>query len=99
MPWTRKPQSKLPLCRRSGQPRRSQRFETPMNAAAPQAAQAAPSNVSILAERCSGDLDVRTRARRVAEVAARHAPDVDQEGRVPAEAIAALKAERLMGVL
>jgi acyl-CoA dehydrogenase len=70
-----------------------------MNAAAPQAAQAAPSNVSILAERCSGDLDVRTRARRVAEVAARHAPDVDQEGRVPAEAIAALKAERLMGVL
>jgi acyl-CoA dehydrogenase len=43
--------------------------------------------------------DIRARAQRVAEVAARHADEVDRDGRVPAEAIAAAKAERLMGVL
>jgi acyl-CoA dehydrogenase len=39
------------------------------------------------------------RAQRVAAIAARHADAVDREGRFPAEAIAALKAERLMGVM
>nr|WP_082167497.1 acyl-CoA dehydrogenase family protein [Methylobacterium aquaticum] len=38
------------------------------------------------------------RAKRVADVAARHADAVDREGRFPAEAIAALKAERLLGI-
>ncbi|MFH6783891.1 MULTISPECIES: acyl-CoA dehydrogenase family protein [Methylobacterium] len=41
-------------------------------------------------------LDVR--AKRVAEQAARHADAVDREGRFPAEAVAALKAERLLGI-
>ncbi len=44
----------------------------------------------------AGDLDAR--AKRVAEQAARHADAVDREGRFPAEAIAALKAERLLGI-
>lgn len=44
----------------------------------------------------SGDL-VR-RAKRVAEVAALHADSVDREGRFPAEAVAALKTERLLGL-
>jgi acyl-CoA dehydrogenase len=39
------------------------------------------------------------RARRVAAVAAQFADDVDRGGRFPAEAIAAAKAERLMGVM
>lgn len=43
--------------------------------------------------------DVRTRAQRVAAVAARHAHEVDRDGRAPVEAIAAAKAEGLMGVL
>jgi acyl-CoA dehydrogenase len=43
--------------------------------------------------------DIRTRMQRVAEVAARHAQAVDRDGRAPVEAIAAAKAERLMGVL
>lgn len=38
------------------------------------------------------------RARRVAAVAAQHADAVDRDGRFPAEAVAAMKAERLMGV-
>ena len=37
------------------------------------------------------------RAERVAAVAAQHAADVDRDGRTPAEAIAALRAERLFG--
>lgn len=44
----------------------------------------------------AGDLDAR--AKRVAEHAARHADAVDREGRFPAEAVAALKAERLLGI-
>lgn len=44
----------------------------------------------------AGDLDAR--AKRVAEQAARHADAVDREGRFPAEAVAALKAERLFGI-
>jgi acyl-CoA dehydrogenase len=43
--------------------------------------------------------DIPTRARRVATVAARYAEAVDREARFPAEAIAAAKAEGLMGVL
>jgi acyl-CoA dehydrogenase len=42
---------------------------------------------------------ISERARRAAAVAARHADEVDRDGRFPAEAIAAAKAERLMGVL
>lgn len=38
------------------------------------------------------------RARRVAAVAATHADAVDAEGRFPREAVAAMKAERLLGV-
>lgn len=73
-----------------------------MNAPAPQAAQAAAPNASLLSARpeCGvAGADILTRARRVASVAARHALAVDDEGRVPREAIGALKAERLMGVL
>lgn len=43
--------------------------------------------------------DIEGRARRVAAVAAISATQVDREARFPAEAIAAAKAERLMGVL
>jgi acyl-CoA dehydrogenase len=43
--------------------------------------------------------DVRTRARRIAEIAARHADDVDSAARHPAEAMAAAKAEGLLGVM
>jgi acyl-CoA dehydrogenase len=43
--------------------------------------------------------DIRVRMQRVAEVAARHAQEVDRDGRAPVEAIAAAKAENLMGVL
>jgi len=43
--------------------------------------------------------DISARARRVAAVAAGFAHAVDRDGRFPAEAIAAAKAERLMSVL
>jgi len=43
--------------------------------------------------------EICERARRVAETAARYADEVDREGRVPIEAIAGAKAERLMAVL
>jgi acyl-CoA dehydrogenase len=43
--------------------------------------------------------DLTERARRVAAVAAEFADDVDRAGRFPAEAIAAAKAEGLMGVM
>src|SRR5579885_472134 len=39
------------------------------------------------------------RTRRVAAIAAQHADDVDSKARYPAEAIAAAKAERLLGVM
>ena len=38
------------------------------------------------------------RVRRVAQVAALHADAVDREGRFPAEAVAALREERLLGI-
>ncbi|HET7412756.1 MAG TPA: acyl-CoA dehydrogenase family protein, partial [Pararhizobium sp.] len=41
---------------------------------------------------------VSERMRRVAEIAAAHADAADREGRFPAETVAALKAERLLGV-
>src|ERR1700723_1180765 len=43
--------------------------------------------------------DLMERARRVAAVAAEFADDVDRAGRFPVEAIAAVKAEGLMGVM
>ena len=43
--------------------------------------------------------NIAVRARRVATVAAAFADEVDRDGRFPVEAIAAAKAERLMGVL
>ncbi|CAA2102338.1 Cyclohex-1-ene-1-carbonyl-CoA dehydrogenase [Methylobacterium bullatum] len=42
--------------------------------------------------------DIAIRAKRVASVAALHADDVDREARFPAEAVTALKAERLLGM-
>jgi acyl-CoA dehydrogenase len=43
--------------------------------------------------------DLVSRARRVAAVAADHAADVDQASRFPAEAMAAARTERLLGVM
>jgi acyl-CoA dehydrogenase len=45
------------------------------------------------------DDDLMARARRVAVIAARHAEAVDRQARFPAEAIAAAKDERLMGIM
>lgn len=73
-----------------------------MNAYAPQAAQTGSSCATDLAEPPPRGVALEAivvRARRVAAVAAAHAVAVDEEARVPAEAIAALKAERLLGVL
>ncbi|WP_029057631.1 acyl-CoA dehydrogenase family protein [Stappia stellulata] len=44
------------------------------------------------------NLELTARARRVAAVAASHADHVDRDGRFPAEAVEAMRAERLMGV-
>jgi acyl-CoA dehydrogenase len=44
-------------------------------------------------------LDLSSRARRVAAVARQHANSVDAENRFPHEAMAAVKAERLLGVI
>lgn len=43
--------------------------------------------------------DLQTRARSVAEIAAKNAVDVDNSARFPHEACAALKQERLLGVM
>jgi acyl-CoA dehydrogenase len=43
--------------------------------------------------------DIRERIEAVAAVASRHAQEVDAQGRFPAEAIAQLKAERLLGLM
>src|ERR1700756_2458512 len=43
--------------------------------------------------------EVKVRAERVAQIAAQHAVAVDSAARFPEEAVAALKAERLLGVL
>jgi acyl-CoA dehydrogenase len=42
--------------------------------------------------------DLRSRVEKVAAVAAAHAADVDRESRFPQEAIAAARAERLLGI-
>ncbi len=42
--------------------------------------------------------DLKARAERVAQVAAEHAAAVDLAGRFPQEAVAAMKAERLLGI-
>ncbi len=44
------------------------------------------------------NLELTARARRVAAVAASHADSVDRDGRFPAEAVEAMRTERLMGV-
>jgi acyl-CoA dehydrogenase len=44
------------------------------------------------------NIELTARARRVAAVAASHADSVDRDGRFPAEAVEAMRAERLMGV-
>jgi len=46
----------------------------------------------------SGDADLPSRAAKVAAVAAEHAAAVDGDSRFPAEAIAAARTERLLGV-
>ena len=48
----------------------------------------------------SGALDqsLKARARRVAEIAAAHADDVDRHARFPKEAVAAMKSEKLLGI-
>ena len=43
--------------------------------------------------------DTKIRARRVAQIAAQHADDVDRRGRHPEEAIRAAQAERLLGIM
>jgi len=45
-----------------------------------------------------GGLNLAARAEKVAAVAAEHAAAVDRDSRFPAEAIAAARAERLMGI-
>ena len=47
----------------------------------------------------AGRGDLKERAERVAQVAAAHAASVDSAGRFPQECVAALKAERLLGIL
>ena len=42
--------------------------------------------------------DLKARAERVAQVAAKHAAEVDSAGRFPQEAVTAMKAERLLGI-
>ncbi len=44
-------------------------------------------------------VDIVARAKRVGSVAAAHASDVDRNSRFPAEAIGALKAERLLSIM
>ncbi len=46
----------------------------------------------------TGMNDIALRAKRVAAIAALHADDVDRQARFPAEAVASLKAERLLGM-
>jgi acyl-CoA dehydrogenase len=43
--------------------------------------------------------DTKTRASTVAAVAAKHAGDVDREARFPTEAFAAVRAQRLLGIM
>ncbi|MFZ1099412.1 MAG: acyl-CoA dehydrogenase family protein [Steroidobacteraceae bacterium] len=43
--------------------------------------------------------DLKTRAQRAAAIAAAHAPAVDVAARFPAEAFAAIKAQRLLGIM
>ncbi len=43
--------------------------------------------------------DTAARAKRVAAIAAAHADAVDREGRFPREAVAAMREERLLGMM
>ena len=51
------------------------------------------------AAREAADEPLADRIGRVARIAARHAEEVDREGRFPHEAFAAIRAERLLGIL
>ncbi len=42
--------------------------------------------------------DLKTRAATVAAIAAKHAASVDKDGRFPAEAVAAMRSQRLLGI-
>jgi acyl-CoA dehydrogenase len=46
----------------------------------------------------TASVDLGTRAAEAAQIAARHAGDVDQAARFPAEALAALKAQKLLAI-
>ncbi|CAN7386848.1 acyl-CoA/acyl-ACP dehydrogenase [Phenylobacterium sp. LjRoot225] len=70
-----------------------------MNVATSHAAQTGPSAASIGLAETPQTEDILVRARRVAAVAEQYAIEVDRDGRVPMEAIAQIKAERLFGVL
>ena len=54
-------------------------------------------NVHVAGSPSGSEESLAARAERVAAVAARHATAVDHDSRVPAEAIAAARAERLLG--
>ena len=64
------------------------------------AAQAATRGILAVAEnlRAAGAADFLDRARKAASVAATHAAAVDRDSRFPEEAVAALRAERLLGI-
>jgi acyl-CoA dehydrogenase len=53
--------------------------------------------VSGIVPHAAGGSSLAARAEKVAAVAAKHAAAVDRESRFPAEAIAAARAERLLG--
>ncbi|HTL91549.1 MAG TPA: hypothetical protein VL176_04345, partial [Steroidobacteraceae bacterium] len=54
---------------------------------------------SIAAGSASSAATLSERSGAVAAVAARHAPEVDSAPRFPAESFAAVKAQRLLGIL
>ena len=58
-----------------------------------------PADAPLSRKRAEKTDSLLERTRRVSAVAAQYAADVDRLGRYPAEAIAAAKAERLMGVM
>lgn len=70
-----------------------------MNIVTSHAAQPGAAGPSIGSAATSQTEDIPARARRVAAVAEQYAAEVDRDGRVPLEAIAQAKTERLFGVL
>ena len=61
--------------------------------------EAQPIAKAAIADADSGAGDLKTRAQRAAAIAAAHAPAVDVAARFPAEAFAAIKAQRLLGIM